>query len=609
MEVSAMKRQYQDASSDEEVLLADRKKKKESKDDAHKMTEMQLQDEYTYASSILKQHIEMKKATEEEIGLLRSANVKAAEKNTTLSATLSCQKTEMSTLQTQYKELEEAMDLKDLEIAELRRASSTQYSSITKDPEGIAEAAEYEVKSMYISLMEMAMIQYKDKEAALHVSMMPTPAPASASAPPPMKTIQMYQKNTSIPTERLVSFEVLPGSQDPVFCYDTGIPPCSWQPVFAEIKDAVVLGSLATLGMMTHDHVSGKKVFSPIVGQTANYTIGSNAYTTTVELRDKPTAPPPPAGSKLNLAQEMMFKGDFCKYRGTDRTTEMKTLIDMRDMFHSELNLLSAHDQTIAADMKKPPEHSAFGYFNSDIDSRLCNTFAEMANMFSSHGQGFSYDQTSVRLWLKPTWIHTWLRRATESEEYNQFCIGAHGSQTNDYPKFEKDMSGHNLFYHKSGRIGVGMYVSRNDSIASEYHRATVSYPKGSFEIGLQLLSDSTKPANHGGRSVESTNGAYTIFHYGTYGVANGTNGNSTLNDAIATRDSTTWLPIGLVVPTNKKKKASTPQAKAAQAYGASSSSAGTSSAGTSSAGTSSSAQPPQPAKKPRGRPKKASAA
>lgn len=602
MEPSAMKRHNEDASSDEEVLLADRKKKKKEnrKEDTDKIEEVQLLDEYTYASSILRQHIEMKKATEEELESLRSANVRTAEKNTTLSATLSSQKKEMSTLQTQIKELEEAMELKDTEIAKLRRAPSSTHPSITK---GLQLTAEFEVKRMYISLMQMAMIQYKDKQEALNASMMPTPAPASA--PPPVKTIQIYQKNTSIPTERLVSFEVLPGSQDPVFCYDTGIPPCSWQPVFGEIKDDAVLSSLATLGVMTHDNVSGKRVFSPIVGKTTNYTIGSNAYTTTVELRDKPTAPPPPSNpppssaNTATLSQEMMFKGDFCKYRGTDRTTEMKTLIDMRDSFEGELNLLSAGDKTIAADMKKSLKQSAFGYFNSDIDARLCDTFAEMATMFSSHGQGFFYDQTSVQLWLKPTWIHAWLRRATESEEYNQFCIGAHGSQSNDYPKFEKDMSGHNLYYHKSGRIGVGMYVSRNDSIASEYHRPTATYPKGSFEIGFQLLSDSTKPSNHGSRSVESTNGAYTIFHYGTYGVANGTNGNSTLNDALATRDATTWLPIGLVVPTKKKP---TPKAKAEEAYAASQG-ASSSSAATSSGGASSSAKPAQSAKKPRGRP------
>ena len=158
MEPSAMKRHNEDASSDEETLLADRKKKKESrKEDTHKIEKGQLQDEYTYASSILRQHIEMKKATEEELESLRSANVRAAEKNTTLSATLSSQKTEMSTLQTQYKELEEAMELKDAEIAKLRSAPSSTHPSIRK---GLQLTAESEVKGMYISLMQMAMIQF-----------------------------------------------------------------------------------------------------------------------------------------------------------------------------------------------------------------------------------------------------------------------------------------------------------------------------------------------------------------------------------------------------------------------------------------------------------------
>ena len=155
-----------------------------------------------------------------------------------------------------------------------------------------------------------------------------------------------------------------------------------------------------------------------------------------------------------------MFKGDFCNY-------DPVILQSMRNGFNAELNLLAAPDQTIAVSCSDL----------STLDAKLCSTFAAMATMFSSYGQGFVYDSTSVQQWLKPTWIHAWLRRATESE-YSQFCIGAHGSQSNDYQKFERDMSGHDLYYHRSGRIGVGMYVSRNDSIATEYNHATAAYPK-----------------------------------------------------------------------------------------------------------------------------------
>ena len=123
---------------------------------------------------------------------------------------------------------------------------------------------------------------------------------------------------------------------------------------------------------------------------------------------DLPEAPLPPNGpAALNLAQQMMFKGDFCNY-------DPVILQSMRNGFNAELNLLAAPDQTIAVSSSDL----------STLDAKLCSTFAAMATMFSSYGQGFVYDSTSVQLWLKPTWIHAWLRRATESE-YSQFCIGA----------------------------------------------------------------------------------------------------------------------------------------------------------------------------------------
>ena len=159
------------------------------------------------------------------------------------------------------------------------------------------------------------------------------------------------------------------------------------------------------------------------------------------------------------------------------------------------------------------------------------------------------------------------------------------------------------------------MYISRNDSIASEHNLNTASYPKGSFEIGLQLLSNKTKPApQHGSSSVEATNGAYTMFNYGTYGVPNGTNGNSQLVDAIATRDSTTWLPLGVVIPTDKHKKAveaaaSALKTSAATPAKASASSKKAAAACDASGGASSSASgassAPRASKKPRGRPRK----
>ena len=602
MEPSTNKRRViiiDESSSEDEELLVHRRKKTRV-EDAPKVKVEDAADEYDYASSILKQHIELKKAMEDEIRSLHAANAKCVRDGKTLEKTVEQQTKTIANLKDTIGDVEKKLVAAEDEISDLKQPTSPSYSPTSPqyDP-AIQQKAEAEVKDMYITLMEMAIKRYKLKDAAISAEMMKAAKPPVPSAPA-VQTIQMYQKNTSgYSTERLVTFEHRPNVIRPIFRYDTSVPPCNWQPLLADITDDAVLNALHTLGGMTYDVVSKQQVFTPVVGRTASYTIGSNTYTVTVELRDKPVQPPPPPNgpAALNLAQQMMFKGDFCNY-------DPVILQSMRNGFNTELNLLAAPDQTITVSSSDP----------STLDAKLCSTFAAMATMFSSYGQGFVYDSTSVQLWLKPTWIHAWLRRATESE-YNQFCIGAHGSQTNDYKKFEKDMSGHDLYYHKSGRIGVGMYVSRNDSIATEYNYATTAYPKGSFEIGLQLLSphSQTKPApQHGSSSIESNNGAYTIFHYGTYGVANGTNGNTQLNDAMSVRDPTTWLPLGVVIPAAKKKTADAPKAAtqkqkavaavaAANGGGSSSSASGASGAGPSGAGPSGAAS----GGKKRGRPRK----
>jgi hypothetical protein len=428
----------------------------------------------------------MKKAMEDELESMRAANAKGVEGEQALAATVARQTKEMSSLKDAIRESEQKLKLAEDEISDLKRPASPEYSPTSPDysptsPQYdtmIQQKAEKEVKGMYITLMEMAMKQSKEKEAALSAAMKKAAQPGTpVASAPAVQTIQMYQKNTSgYSTERLFSFEHRPDSIRLIFRYDTSSPPCHWQPRFADITDDAVLKALYTLGNLTYDIVSKQQVFTPILGRTASYTIGSNTYTVFVEIRDKPVQPPPlPVGKDdLSLAQQMMFKGDFCTY-------DPVILQSMRYGFNAELNLLSAPDQTIL-----------YGSTPSELDAKVCSTFASLATMFSSHGQGFQYDQTSVQLWLKPTWIHAWLRRATESE-YNQFCIGAHGSQTNDYQQFEKDMSGHDLYYHKSGRIGVGCTFP--EMIQSLANTTSIPHPTLRAPLRLGFSFSQTRPS------------------------------------------------------------------------------------------------------------------
>ena len=317
MEPSTTKRRViilDESSSEDEELLVHRRKKTRV-EDAPKVKIDDAADEYDYASSILKRHIELKKAMEDEIKSLQAANAKCVRDGKTLEKTVERQTKTIVNLEDTIGDVEKKLVAAEDEISDLKQPTSPAYSPTSPDysptsPTSLGQKAEEEVKGMYITLMEMAIKRYNVKDAAISAQMMKAAHPVSSTpAVQTIQTIQMYQKNTSgYSTERLVTFEHQPGIASPVFRYDTKVPPCNWQPLLADITDDAVLNALHTLGGMTYDLVSKQQVFTPIVGRSASYTIGSNTYTVTVEIRDQPVQPPPPPNgpAALNLAQQMM---------------------------------------------------------------------------------------------------------------------------------------------------------------------------------------------------------------------------------------------------------------------------------------------------------------
>eukprot|EP00854_Cymbomonas_tetramitiformis_P012656 gene12656-14962_t len=284
--------------------------------------------------------------------------------------------------------------------------------------------------------------------------------------------------------------------------YDNSTPPTPWKPAWVPIADSNLISNLESLGVATKDATGATTAFTPTVGSTASYTIGQHKYTASVVNAPAPQAPaapppPPPPPPPKPWQDDMLFAGDFFKLP------------------------------------KRYLDTCLTGYHFDAPDSIAMKSVevAELAEQWSSYAQGFEYDPNKSELWVKPNWLHFWLRAAKE-RGYNEARILMHGVRSQNYHLLAKDLSGFDFNFSNQGAKKWGFYASCSDHIASDYNASGGgSFPDGTGVIGLLLIKRNAGL------------GAYEHYHLGSH---RGGPSSYQVNDAYAVRDQTLWLPFGL---------------------------------------------------------------
>ena len=154
---------------------------------------------------------------------------------------------------------------------------------------------------------------------------------------------------------------------------------------------------------------------------------------------------------------------------------------------------------------------------------------ADLATLFSSCGQGFTYDASKCQLWVKPNYFRLWLEKA-KSASWTEARIVMHGMRSGQYDKLASDIAGFDFNFSAHGAKKWGFYCSCSDHIASDYHSG--SQPRGTACIGLLLC---TRKMGVNDASFE---------HYALGGCGYSQYGNT--KDAYAVRDQFLYLPLGL---------------------------------------------------------------
>ena len=369
-------------------------------------------------------------------------------------------------------------------------------------------------KDAYSALLTDAGKAYTDKADALKKKAPPPPPPVPPApvAPAPLPNrVQILQKNTNpqYHTEREVSFMTtaqvqaagLPSSTTAGWFFDNSTPPTPWQPSWVPISDTTIIGNLETLGTATKSSTGDTTAFTPTVGSTVSYPFGQHNYTVTVVNAPGPQAPapppPPPPPPPAPWQDDMLFTGSFFKM-------DKKYIDRMLQQYHFD---------------------------EPDVVIPKSTEIAAIAEQWSSYAQGFKYDPNKCEMWVKPNWMHMWLRAAKE-RGYNEARILMHGMRSQNYHLLAKDLSGFDFNFSQQGAKRWGFYAACSDHIASDYNAQSGGpLPDGTGVIGLLLIKKGAGA------------GAYEHYHLGSH---RGGPQSYSINDAYAVRDQMLWLPLGL---------------------------------------------------------------
>lgn len=171
---------------------------------------------------------------------------------------------------------------------------------------------------------------------------------------------------------------------------------------------------------------------------------------------------------------------------------------------------------------------------------------AELMNLVSSLGSGFTYDKSKCELWIKPAGIAAWLNCAL-GRDYHHARLVFHGGDKATYDGVRADPLGFSMEYAgiKNGQAyGSGIYFGLSDHVTTIYNR---HYPVGTCIISIMLTKEQIgwehgQGTRHGGYNLKQVNKYGKCYH--TFDLASP----SKLNNCIVVYETGLVLPICLCV-------------------------------------------------------------
>ena len=344
---------------------------------------------------------------------------------------------------------------------------------------------------VYQTLIQEVIAQYHRQETKI--------SQAAAPAPAPTQVVQIIQKNTNptYNTERAIEWRPAP-SLNSAFYFDNNTGDGVTNPSWTEISDAGAITALNSFVLHPGDGTPPNPTLYDGTKPAAGYTIGQHTYSVVVQTRQIQPQPVP-----STWQNQMLFDSSFVTF--TARFVQ---------------NLV---DGALAADVT----HDDWITGSADI--------ANLASVFSSYAQKFTYNSSQSCLWVKPDYFRLWLRIGKD-RGYRHVRIGLHGSS--HYSSLSKDPAGYDMGHSRGGVKKWALYAGMSDHVPCDYNGGS-GYYRGSGMIGLIW----TKP--------NAGLGAYEIYALGSGSHAN-TPGSSGQTDAIAIRDQLLFCPLGLAVSNQK---------------------------------------------------------
>ena len=446
--------------------------------------------------------------------------------------TIDKQTSELQTKAQQFKNADG--ELKKL-AAELKK-SAAELKKTSSELEKARKSAKKPIRELYSMLVNSVSTTYEEKGKWMQAAWVP-PAPAPAPAPtaaPAVACVMILQKNAApqYATVREVKWKPT-AALDKAFYFDSSSTP--WAPSWTKIADVTTTTSLLTLGTVNKKDKKGAvEKWTPLVGKTVQYKFGQHTYDVEVVQQPYPVqpvaAPPPPPPPppppqtvyKMPWEHQVLFTGSFHK---------IDPLYLLEDKYCAEYDFSALPKPSRMKDIKGVCTGGKEGL-----------SVADAARVFSSFGQKFDYDPDKSQLWLKPPLFAAWLQIA-KSRGYAECRMLMHGCRSGDYDKLAADPLGFDMALSRCGQKSFAFYASCSDHIASEYAQSSKMYPDGTAYIGLLLVKDKVAMA------------AYEPYYLGSCRPGS-LPFVALCSDAIAIRDQSLWLPIGLAVAIAKPKGA-----------------------------------------------------